>query len=261
MPVAKVNGLNMYYEIQGLGEPLILIMGLSGRGNDWKQQTTEFKKQYRVITFDNRGVGKSDKPPGPYTIKMMAEDLVGLMDYLNIKRAHILGVSMGGMIAQEIAINHPDRIEKLILGCTYACHDNGSSGMTQEMEAAVKLPIRQATGRLLDLTISKFWARISLLPLMKIRFRLLREPDAKGLEAQREACLGHNALARLIQINAPTLVLVGTNDRVLKPSSSEVIANKILNAKLVKAHNGSHGFAMEMRNTFNKEVLNFLESV
>jgi pimeloyl-ACP methyl ester carboxylesterase len=258
VPIAEVNGINIYYETQGLGEPLILIMGFSGRGSDWKFQTAEFKKRYRVITLDNRGVGKSDKPQGRYTTKIMADDVIGLMDYLKIKKAHILGASMGGMIAQEIAINYPERVIKLILACTYAYHDKESSGMTQDMEEAIKLPIRVTTSRVIDLAMSKFLLRISFLPLMKIRFRFMGELEARGLEGQRDACLGHNALERLSQINAPTLVIVGTKDKVLKPSSSEVIARKVPKARLVKAENGSHVFSMEMRGIFNKEVLNFL---
>jgi pimeloyl-ACP methyl ester carboxylesterase len=132
--------------------------------------------------------------------------------------------------------------------------------MTQDMEEVIKLPIRRATSRLLDLAMSKFLLRISLLPLMKTRFRFMEELEARGLEGQRDACLGHNALERLCQINVPTLVIVGTKDRVLKPSSSAVIARKIPNARLVKAKNGSHVFSMEMRGRFNKEVLNFLKS-
>jgi len=183
-----------------------------------------------------------------------------LMDFLSIKKVHVLGMSMGGMIAQEMAIKHPERIIKLILGCTYGCHDKASNGMTPEMEEAVKLPIRRTTSRIMDLAISKFLLRISILPLMKIRCRRMGESEAQGLEGQRAACLGHDALDRLCQINVPTLVFVGTKDRVLKPSSSEVIANKIPNARLVKFKGGSHTFSLEMRSMFNKEVLNFLKS-
>ena len=96
MPLVKVNGVNINYKVEGKGKPLILIQGFSGRGSEWKYQTSALKKQLQVITFDNRGVGKSDKPQGPYTSKMMAEDVIGLMDYLKIKKAHIVGMPMGG---------------------------------------------------------------------------------------------------------------------------------------------------------------------
>ena len=107
MPVAKVNGININYKIYGQGEPLVMIMGLSANQSGWVTQIGFFKKHYKVITFDNRGVGKSDKPIGSYTTKIMADDTIGLMDHLGIDKANFMGVSMGGMIAQEIAINYP----------------------------------------------------------------------------------------------------------------------------------------------------------
>ncbi len=128
LPTAHVNGINIDYSDVGNGRTLILVNGLGGTKRLWRRQTRLFKKYFRTITFDNRGVGKSDRPVGPYTIKMMADDTVGLMDYLRIERAHILGESMGGMIAQELAINHPERVDKLVLACTYARSD-GKAGI------------------------------------------------------------------------------------------------------------------------------------
>lgn len=115
MPKAKVNGININYRVQGKREFLVLIMGYSGDQTGWIFQTSAFKKYYCVITFDNRGVGKTDKPGGAYSTKMMADDTVGLMDHLGIKKAHVLGVSMGGMTAQAVAVNYPERINKLVL--------------------------------------------------------------------------------------------------------------------------------------------------
>jgi len=260
MPLARVNGIDIYYRVEGQGEPLIMIAGYSMSENNWKYQSNAFRNNFQVIIFDNRGVGKSDKPQGPYTTQIMAEDVIGLMDHLNIKKAYILGISMGGMIAQEIALNHPERLIKLILGCTYACCYRPSSGMTPDMQEAVKLPIRQTTSRLMDLALNKFLLRISVLPLMKIRCRFMGVLEARGLEGQRAACLGHNTLDRLSWINVPTLVIVGTKDRVLIPSSSEVIANKIPHARLVQIKGGSHLFSIEMHKMFNKEVLDFVKS-
>jgi pimeloyl-ACP methyl ester carboxylesterase len=259
MTIAKVNGINISYKVEGQGEPLVMISGLGSNGY-WKYQTPVFKRHYLVITFDNRGVGKSDKPPGLYTTKMMAEDTISLMDYLNIKKAHILGVSMGGMIAQEIAINYPERITKLILGCTYSCHDNESNGMTQDMVEAAKLPIRQAMGRLLDLAFSKRLFKIIFVPFWKIQCSFIGESQARGLEGQKQACIRHNTLERLSKICIPSLVIVGAKDKVIKPSSSEVIVNNVSKARLVKAENGSHTYFMEMSRLFNEEVLNFLKS-
>ena len=105
--LVNANGINIYYEKSGSGPYLILIEGLGAATYLWEKQVPEFSKHFTTVVYDNRGVGKSDKPPGPYTIKMMADDLAGLMDTLKIPKAHILGASMGGFIAQEFALSYP----------------------------------------------------------------------------------------------------------------------------------------------------------
>ncbi len=118
MPTAKVNGINMAYDVSGKGEPLVLIMGLGGTRGSWVFQKRAFSKHFKVITFDSRGMGKSDKPSEPFTMKTMADDTIGLMNHLGIDKAHVLGISHGGRVAQEVAINYPDRVNKLVLAST-----------------------------------------------------------------------------------------------------------------------------------------------
>jgi pimeloyl-ACP methyl ester carboxylesterase len=116
MPTTSVNGIKLYYEVHGKGKPFILIQGLGGGHQAWFLQVQALKKHFRVITFDNRGTGRSKQLSGePYTIKTMADDVIGLMDDLGFDKAHILGLSLGGMIAQEIAISYPHRVDKIIL--------------------------------------------------------------------------------------------------------------------------------------------------
>jgi len=266
MPKAKVNEININYKVEGQGEPLIMIMGLASARYCWLFQTRVFKKYYRVITFDNRGIGKTDKPVGPYTTKMMADDTICLMDYLAIDKAHILGVSMGGMIAQELAINHPDRVKKLLLGCTYA---NGEIAMDEitsvspelrkAMESVGKSSAsnRKAFCTLLLCTFNNnkwLWRIISPLEswILYIRGR------TRGIMGQYEAVRTHDTLDRLHMIEAQTLVITGTADRLIPPSSSDALASRIPNARLVKVENGSHAFMVETRGKFNQEVLDFL---
>jgi len=259
---AKVNGISINYRTAGRGEPLVLIMGLSGEQSAWASQVQFFKRRYRVITFDNRGVGKSDKPPGPYTTKMMADDTVGLMDHLGIEKANIMGVSMGGMIAQEVAINYPERVMKLVLASTYSCQDNGPNGATEEMASAGKLSYERAIATLANLTFNK--PLIRFLINLQIRIgSIFAGGSAKalgraGVMSQTEACVKHNAIERLPSIQSPTLVITGTNDRVIKSTSSDMLSQRIPSAKLVKIENGSHACCMEMKDIFNREVLNFL---
>ena len=123
MPSVSVGDIKIFYQDVGEGEPLVLIMGFGGDHMAWALQMADFSAQYRVIAFDNRGVGQSDAPDHPYTIRMMAGDALGLMDALGVDSAHVIGVSMGGMIAQELALARPDRVRSLHLACTFARPD------------------------------------------------------------------------------------------------------------------------------------------
>ncbi len=271
MPKAKVNEINIYYKVHGQGEPLVLIMGFAGVQRAWIFQTRAFRKYYQVITFDSRGTGKSDKPSGPYTINMMAEDTVGLMDYLRVDKAHILGVSLGGMIAQEIAINYPQRVRRLILASTTAGREEIGDYPLELLRAmGLKEGFSEADMRSVDfrsVDFGKVMSSITSLSFNKRLYKMVFVPLSKihvksiglsGLIAQFEASRGHSTLDRLHMIEAPTLVIIGTKDRLMPLHSSEVIASRIPNAKLVKIEGGAHSLFMEMRGRFNKEVLDFL---
>ena len=121
MPKAKINDVEMYYEVHGEGIPLAMISGYSGNIDDWDHLVPvvgTLSKHFKVITLDNRGTGRSSKPEGPYSIKTMADDVAVLLDYLEIEKTHVLGSSMGGMIAQELALRHKDKVDALVLVCT-----------------------------------------------------------------------------------------------------------------------------------------------
>jgi len=266
MPKASINGINISYKVQGRGEPLILIMGLGGECGDWVLQLRAFKKYYCVITFDNRGVGKSDKPSESYTVKTMADDTVGLMDYLGIDKAHILGVSMGGMIAQEVAINHPERVRKLILVSTNAGRDEKgghSPGLLRAMglkedfsdEDIVSADMGKVMTSLNAHAFSGGAIKLMAVPFCWMRGKLF---GIEGLRGQFEAAMTHSTLGRLHLIKAPTLVMAGTEDRIVSPGSADIIASRIPNARLVKIEGGSHTIVAEKRGRFNREVLDFL---
>ena len=197
---------------------------------------------------------------------MMAEDTVGLMDHLGIEKAHILGVSMGGYIAQELAINHPERVRKLVLGCTYARQDDtgGHSpeycrgmGLAEGCPADElrKIPIAKVLRAEFPLAFNSRLYKISTFPFINIYARLMA---TRGVAAQFQAIVGHDTLERLQMIQAPTLVITGTGDRIIKPGSSDVLAKMIPDARLVKIEGGPHSVFVGMRKRFNKEVLDFL---
>ena len=257
MPIAGVNGYNMNYAFTGQGDPLVLIMGLGNGQQTWRFNIPAFKKYYRVITFDNRGVGNSGE--GPSSVRQMADDTVGLMDHLGIEKAHILGVSLGGTIAQEMAINYPNRVDKLILGSTCACHDE-SNGFTPEFAKAMETFIHTRKAPSVKLIVNKWPYQILSFFLMNRQYNRMNDTGRAGFAAQWKAGGKHNTLNQLSRIKAPTLVITGTGDKAIRSSSSDTLARLIPNAKLTKIENGSHGLFIEMRGRFNREVLDFLKS-
>ena len=266
MPIASVNGIDISYTIEGQGKPLVLIMGYSGDRKGWIFQRRAFREHYRLVTFDNRGVGKTSKPDGVYSIRMMAEDTVGLMEHLGIEKAHMLGVSMGGMIAQEIAISYPERVDKLVLGCTSAGRGR-TSGISPVFPEALglkedytdddirSLPILKVAQALCSYGFNRCLYRTFVVTLARI---FMRYCSVAGLTGQLEAVLTHDTFDRLAAISAPTMVITGTEDRIITPGSSEDLANGIPSARLVRIEGGSHAFFIEMRGVFNREVLAFL---
>jgi pimeloyl-ACP methyl ester carboxylesterase len=257
MPIARLEGIDINYKVEGQGEPLILIAGFSAQGNSFIGQVRDFRKHFRVITFDNRGIGKTSKPLGPYSTRMMADDIIKLMDYLKIKNAHIVGTSMGGMIAQELAISYPERILKLVLAYTYACQD-GVSGDAPEQAVLKDLAPSKKAVAMIGLAFNKPLYRYTYGLLAILLTRFASAADAVGISGQNDACRSHNTVDRLSAIAAPTLVIVGTRDRIINPLSSEVIADKIGGSQLIKIEGGSHALSMEWKQTFNRAVLGFL---
>jgi pimeloyl-ACP methyl ester carboxylesterase len=267
MPRAPVNGINIYYQVHGKGVPLVMIQGFAGNHQAWFLQTPVFKKYYKVVIFDNRGIGRTDKSSEPYTIKTMADDVIGLMDYLKIDKAHILGLSLGGMVAQEIAISYPERVIKLVLGSTFASREvNDIQPRLMEAigihEGSTDVDISNMDfRRLMDFMVSAAFNRrlYRMAPVLLSKYGL-RSVDPEGYLRQMQSVSGYSTLDRLHLIKAPTLVITGTGDRIISPSASEILASLIPNAKLVLVKGGSHAFFMEMRKRFNKEVLDFLRN-
>ena len=264
MPQAKVGDIELHYEVQGDGFPLLLIMGFGGGHNAWFFQTQAFKKHFKVIVYDNRGVGKTPRSPTPYTVMTMADDAVGLLKHLGIDRAHVLGMSQAGRVAQEIAINYPEMVAKLVLACaTSKDEDSATPGMLEalgvkEGDTGVdfrSIDFRKAYSSIVSLSYERRLYRMFLVPLARLQAKLA---DLEGQLEQMEACVGHSTADRLHSIKAPTLVLTGTADRIVFPTASEEILSRIPNAELVKLEGGSHACFLEMRGRFNEEILRFL---
>ena len=277
MSTAKIGSIELYYDEQGSGDPLLLIMGLAADSTAWLYQVPDFARHYRTISFDNRGVGRSSKPAGPYTIATMADDAVGLLDVLKVDRAHVVGVSMGGMIAQELVLRHPERVRGLVLACTFPEPD-------EEVARQQKVSIEQFGGittvsgelqldpsridpmmlfqHLLPRVFNPAFLQEGLPKLMQLFGGALQWGfSMDAVMAQVAAVMGHSATTRLHRITAPTLVITGDADLLIPPANSDILAREIPNARLVKVPGGSHGFNFETPEIFNREILAFLREV
>ncbi|HZR79956.1 MAG TPA: alpha/beta fold hydrolase [Candidatus Binatia bacterium] len=277
MSTAKVGDIEMYYEEHGSGDPLLLVMGLAADSTAWMFQIPDFAKRYRTIAFDNRGVGRSSKPAGPYSIHQMADDAVGLLDALDVKRAHVVGVSMGGMISQEIALRHPERVRSLVLGCTYPEPDAeteerrsfmvGQFGGTVAESGEISIDVSTLNPMLflqqmLPTVFNQSFIEKELPKLIQVFSGALQYGfSMEAILGQVAAVMSHRTTDRLHQIKAPTLVITGDADRLVAPANSDILAREIPGAKLVKIPGGSHGFNFETPDVFNREVLQFLETV
>ncbi len=242
-----VGNLEMYYQIHGQGEPLMMIMGLGGHTLDWGWiLPLELEKRYRVIMFDNRGAGRSQQPPGPYSIAQMASDTSGLMDRLGVERGHIFGVSMGGMIAQQLAFDQPTRVMKLVLGCT-------SPGGRDQILAPTEIQQYLEPRKDLDLYDALWWAAPAGMPpefirahpeivVRKNRANMQYPCSLEAYEAQLAAYRRFSAEGRLFAIRAPTLVLAGSRDVLIPPENSRIIAEQIPAASHREINGAGHLF-------------------
>ena len=267
MPTVRANDIEIYYEECGSGEPLLLIMGWGGNTATWKPQIPGLAEQHRLIVFDNRGIGRTSAPEGPYTIGEMAADTVGLMDALELPWAHVFGISMGGMVAQELALRHPDRVGALVLGCTSA-GGSGAAGADQ-LQSDIAAFRDATTGRRPDLEwfsefLKHLWTEEALLKadthLQDFVFSLIRfPPRGHGLRSQADAVANHDSHDRLHQIGHAALVITGTDDTLIDPENSAILAELIPDAELRYFDDLKHAFHLERPDLVNAVILDFIE--
>lgn len=283
MAFAKLDNINLYYEEKGEGDAILFIMGLGMPGFAWEPQVEYFSRKYRSIIFDNRGVGKSDKPPGPYTTRQMAEDAFELLNYLGIKSAHIVGISMGGMIAQQMTLNYPDMVKSATFCATYAKPDEnvrkhvqegaeklGISLKFEDLSSVFPLlsqmndsdTIKRLVDFLLPLTLSRGFIEKSRDMLDGWLKRMMENPPTiNSFISQVIATQTHDTLDELKNINCPVLVLTGTEDLLVPPVCSKIISQNISKAKLLEIPGGPHGINIECAEEFNSAVEDFINSV
>ena len=250
MPVTRAGEVELSYERSGAGEPLLMIMGMSGTALHWGEPfLDELRGDFEVIVYDHRGVGKSSPLEGPVTIPELAEDAAALLDALDVESAHVLGISMGGMIAQELALAHPDRVRTLTLGCTY-CGGEGSAlsspEVMQRLSEAMMSGDRQRALRV-------GW-EVNVSPSMVddadayARFLAIAEQYAVAVPvvlAQMQAIMAHDTNARLAGLEMPTLIVHGTEDQLLPVANARLIGSRIPGSELEILDGVGHLFFWE----------------
>jgi 3-oxoadipate enol-lactonase len=259
MPYATSNGTRIYWEESGTGEPLLLIMGLGYSHEMWHRTRPVVSALYRTILFDNRGVGKSDVPPGPYAIAQMAADAAAVLDAAGITKAHVFGVSMGGMIAQEFALNYPERVNLLVLGCT------NCGGRKAVLAAQNVLDVLMARARM-----TPEEGALAMVPYIydastprerideDLSIRRRTYPEAAGYLGQVQAIFAWSSFDRLAELKAPTLIIHGDSDQLVPPENGRILAQAIPGSRLVVLPHASHIFVTDQPDASHREVLAFL---
>ena len=261
MPNIPTRDIVTYYEDTGSGEPLLMIMGLGGDLQAWALQVPALAKHFRVITYDNRGAGRTGAPDKPYSIAQMAEDANTLLDELGITKAHVLGFSKGGYVAQELALAHPEKVEKLILLATAPFIDGYG-------ETVVKSWIDVRRSNLSREQVVRYTSQFLYSPELfddPARYERaiqnnLANPYAQQDHAfirQANAVLGFDAKERAGAIKSRTLVLVGKDDILVPPRNSERLAKLIPGAQM-KTLSGGHVGCIEYPHEYNEAMIEFL---
>jgi pimeloyl-ACP methyl ester carboxylesterase len=262
MPSISANGIDIYYEDYGTGKALILIQGLTYATPMWHWQAPELKKHFRVVIFDNRGSGQSSKPDIPYSIKMFADDAVALMDALKIERANVLGISMGGLIAQELALLFPARVHKLVLCSTFF---GGATALLPNAETTAYLAQYQEkpTEDMIRFeiaygTASGFSERFPDRVEKLMEFKKKTRPPRFAYFRQLMSGVGYVNEDRLANLSIPTLILTGRKDRIIPIENSFRLHNLIPGSEVAVFENSGHHPHIEEPEEFNRRVTEYL---
>lgn len=261
MPVVKANGIDINYQVTGEGrQTVVLVNGVGDDLSGWAYQVDDFAMAgYRVVSFDNRGVGKSDQPPGPYSSRQMAEDLKALVHALGIRGFHLVGVSMGGVIAQEYALAFSDDLKSVVLANTYAKADPYTyAGF--ELWAIVA----EAAGMPLMMRVQAPWVfspefyAEQPTKLTQILLEMERSPQpAAAFRAQISTLLTHDCSDRLASLRTPALVLAATGDIIIRPALSRRLYEGLPSATWAEVP-GGHAAFLESPAPWNRAVLDFI---
>ncbi len=260
MPTVHVNGIRLYYETYGQGEALLLIAGIGYGTWLWAKQIPELSKDFYLIAFDNRGAGRSDKPDSEYTVSLLASDAYELLRALKVERAHVLGISLGGFIAQQLALDHPEIIHKLILCST---SHGGPTMILPEGEVLQFMAFgagKETFQRGLELAFSPEYLAKHSEEIAQLTERMRRHPQPRyAYLRQFMAPLNFNSEPHLHKLTMPVLIMAGEADRVVPAENSRLLAAKLPNALLVTFPGAGHLFVVERAHEVNNIIKDFLK--
>ncbi|HEX4209947.1 MAG TPA: alpha/beta fold hydrolase [Candidatus Binataceae bacterium] len=264
MERVRVNQVDLAYQLRGSGTPLVMIHGAQGDQSMFNDLASRFAADYRVLTFDQRGSGLSEKPDMDYTIAMLADDTAALMEHLGCDIAHILGVSMGGMIALEFVLRHPGKTRSVVLGCTTPGGPKavriGGSAFTAAY-SATPMSAEERGRALAEAAFTKGYieSHPEIVPAM-IEARRQRPIDPVALDHRLKAALHHNVYDRLAEIKAPALVITGKDDALISWENSRLLAEHIPGAELVILEPAGHCFWLEQPQQSLEAISSFLQA-
>jgi 3-oxoadipate enol-lactonase len=250
VPVVSAGEVELSYERSGSGPPLLLIMGATGTALSWGEPFLDALRQdFETIVYDNRGIGESSRMEEPFTTGQLGQDAAGLLDALEIDTAHVLGISMGGMAAQELALAHPERVRTLILGCTY-CGGEGSSLTSAEVvqrmaEGRTSGDRERAIRSSWEANVSAGFAADADAYAAYHTRALERRVAVPVIVAQVQAIAAHDSYARLPGLTTPTLVVHGTDDQIFQVDNGRIVAQRIPGAHLEILEGVGHLFFLE----------------
>jgi 3-oxoadipate enol-lactonase len=264
MQRARMNGVDLEYEVQGTGTPLVLIHGAQGDRSMFAAIAPLFAAHHQVLTFDQRGSGRSEKPDMDYSIAMLADDTATLMDHVGFSSAHIIGVSMGGMIAQEFALRHPHKTRALVLGCTTPGGSHAvplGGGALARAYSTQPMSAEERGRALAEACFTKGYIEThpEVIPAM-IESRRQRPIEPTALGHRMKAAHAHDTYDRLPRITAPTLVITGKDDVLISWENSRILADRIPGAKYVLLEPAGHIFWVEQKEKSLGEIRAFLQS-
>ncbi|HJT89369.1 MAG TPA: alpha/beta fold hydrolase [Bryobacteraceae bacterium] len=261
MAFVENQGVNIYWNEEGAGPPVLLIMGLGYNSAAWWRTRPVLAARYRTIALDNRGVGRSGVPPGPYSIEWMASDAAAALAAAGAPRAHVFGISMGGMIAQEFALRHPEKVSSLILGCTAPGGPNAVRAERQAIDMLTNranLSLEAAAEAAIPFIYDPDTPRVRIEEDLERRRPWL--PTPQGYLAQLQAIFAWESYSRLPEIKAPTLVIHGQNDRLIPPGNGELLASRIPGAQLTLIPHAGHLFTTDQPEAASRAILEFLDA-